>query len=317
MELKVVERTAELARERQRAETLLLHILPPAIAEELKTNGACEPKRHEGSQRAVHRSGGLHAHGSVHFAAACGERIERHLHRLRWHRGRVWTGKINTVGDAYMAAAGVPHAVPDHAARAVRAALAMQACIAHRNEHAKVKWQLRAGETAARWWPAWWWQHQYAYGIWGDTVNVASRMESHLEPGRVNISATTRTGVKGIYTTQYRGKLEAKGKGEIDMYFVTGTGGSEPRELWLPGIRHLRPHFCIARRATARRRYAYRSFDEKTAVHRAACADGFFPKLPCRTHDAVVAAPRQPRRTTGQRSHQQPPGQHRNTLPAA
>ncbi|MBL8513129.1 MAG: hypothetical protein JNJ55_03985, partial [Betaproteobacteria bacterium] len=68
---------------------------------------------------------------------------------------------------------------------------------------------------------------KYAYGIWGDTVNVASRMESHSAPGRVNISSTTRAGVKGTYSTQYRGKLEAKGKGEIDMYFVTGTAEAE------------------------------------------------------------------------------------------
>lgn len=228
LELKVVERTAELARERQRAETLLLHILPPAIAEELKTNGACEPKRHEevsvlftdlvdftrtvasiSPQLAVSELNDI-------FTAFDGIVAEYGLE------------KINTVGDAYMAAAGVPHAVPDHAARAVRAALAMQACIAHRNEHAKVKWQLRAGVHSGPVVAGVVGSTKYAYGIWGDTVNVASRMESHSEPGRVNISATTRTGVKGIYTTQYRGKLEAKGKGEIDMYFVTGTGGSEP-----------------------------------------------------------------------------------------
>jgi class 3 adenylate cyclase len=227
LEVKVVERTAELARERQRAEALLLHILPPAIAEELKTSGACEPKRHEEvsvlftdlvdftrtvatipPQLAVSELNDI-------FTAFDGSVAEYGLE------------KINTVGDAYMAAAGVPHAVPDHAARAVRAALAMQAYIAHRNEHAKVQWQLRAGIHSGPVVAGVVGSTKYAYGIWGDTVNVASRMESHSAPGRVNISATTRTGVKGIYNTQYRGKLEAKGKGEIDMYFITGTTDGE------------------------------------------------------------------------------------------
>ena len=227
LELKVAERTTELARERQRAEALLLHILPPAIAEELKTNGVCEPKRHEEvtvlftdlvdftrtvatipPQLAVSELNDI-------FTAFDGIVAEYGLE------------KINTVGDAYMAAAGVPHAVPDHAARAVRAALAMQAYIAHRNEHAKVQWQLRAGAHSGPVVAGVVGSTKYAYGIWGDTVNVASRMESNSAPGRVNISATTRTGVKGIYNTQYRGKLEAKGKGEIDMYFVTGTPDGE------------------------------------------------------------------------------------------
>lgn len=230
LELKVAERTAELARERQRAETLLLHILPPAIAEELKSNGICEPKRHEDVSvlftdlvdftRTVATIPPQLAVSELNeiFTAFDGIVAEYGLE------------KINTVGDAYMAAAGVPHAVADHAARAVRAALAMQSYVAHRNEHAKLRWQLRAGVHSGPVVAGVVGSTKYAYGIWGDTVNVASRMESHSAPGRVNISATTRAGVKGIYNTQYRGKLEAKGKGEIDMYFVTESAGNESAE---------------------------------------------------------------------------------------
>lgn len=63
---------------------------------------------------------------------------------------------------------------------------------------------------------------KYAYDIWGDTVNVASRMESNSEPGRVNISATTYEAVKDHYHCTYRGKISAKNIGEVDMYFVDG-----------------------------------------------------------------------------------------------
>ncbi len=227
LELKVSERTAELARERQRAEALLLHILPPAIAEELKTRGACEPKRHEHvSVLFTDLVNFTQTVASISPQVAVSE-LNDIFTAFDGIVAEYGLEKINTVGDAYMAAAGVPQDVPDHAARAVRAALAMQAYIAHRNEHAPVQWQLRAGVHSGPVVAGVVGSTKYAYGIWGDTVNVASRMESHSAPGRVNISATTRAGVKGIYNTQYRGKLEAKGKGEIDMYFVTDLAAGE------------------------------------------------------------------------------------------
>jgi len=63
-------------------------------------------------------------------------------------------------------------------------------------------------------------KRKFTYDVWGDTVNIASRMESAGEPGRVNVSAYTYDLVKSKYKGEYRGKLDAKGKGEIDMYFV-------------------------------------------------------------------------------------------------
>jgi class 3 adenylate cyclase len=235
LETKVVERTAELAAERQRSDTLLLHILPPAIAGELKTTGRCEPKRHEEVSvlftdlvdftRTV---AGIPAARAVDelndiFTAFDGIVAEYGLE------------KINTVGDAYMAAAGAPHPVADHAVRAVHAALAMQAYIAHRNRHHDIKWALRAGVHSGPVVAGVVGSTKYAYGIWGDTVNVASRMESHSEAGRVNVSAATRALIKGSYRTRYRGKLVAKGKGEIDMYFVIDEpeAANEPQHAQL------------------------------------------------------------------------------------
>jgi class 3 adenylate cyclase len=61
---------------------------------------------------------------------------------------------------------------------------------------------------------------KFAYDIWGDTVNVAARMESSSEPGKVNISASTYNYVKDQFNCDYRGKIEVKNKGEVDMYFV-------------------------------------------------------------------------------------------------
>ncbi len=63
---------------------------------------------------------------------------------------------------------------------------------------------------------------KFAYDIWGDTVNIASRMESGCEPGKINISGTTHEQVKDKFNCTYRGKVDAKNKGEIDMYYVQG-----------------------------------------------------------------------------------------------
>ena len=64
---------------------------------------------------------------------------------------------------------------------------------------------------------------KFAYDIWGDTVNLASRMESSGEPGRLNISGTTYEKVKDRFRCKHRGKIKAKNKGEVDMYFVEGA----------------------------------------------------------------------------------------------
>ena len=63
-------------------------------------------------------------------------------------------------------------------------------------------------------------KRKYAFDIWGDTVNIASRMESSGEPGRVNVSAYTYDLIRKDYACEYRGRVDAKGKGEVDMYFV-------------------------------------------------------------------------------------------------
>lgn len=67
---------------------------------------------------------------------------------------------------------------------------------------------------------------KFAYDIWGDTVNLAARMESSSEPGKINISGVTYELVKDKFTATYRGKIQAKNKGEVDMYFVEGVSDS-------------------------------------------------------------------------------------------
>ena len=128
--------------------------------------------------------------------------------------------KIKTIGDSYMIAGGLPKPLPDHAERCVDAALRMQAYLEKRNDTSTVKWNMRAGIHSGEVVAGVVGKKKFTYDVWGDTVNTASRMESAGEAGRVNISASTYGLVKSRYKGEYRGKLDAKGKGDIDMYFV-------------------------------------------------------------------------------------------------
>lgn len=228
LEKKVAERTTELAQERERSELLLRNILPAAIADELKRDGRSIPRRYD--EVSILFTDLVEFTRTVASISA-----SRTVDELN----DIFTGfdaivarhgleKINTVGDAYMAAAGVPQACPDHARRCVQAALEMQQWIADRNARAAIQWGLRAGVHSGSVVAGVVGSTKYAYGIWGDTVNVASRMESASERGRVNISASTHALVKDDFQCEYRGKVSAKGKGEIDMYFVAPVTGEVP-----------------------------------------------------------------------------------------
>lgn len=134
--------------------------------------------------------------------------------------------KIKTIGDAYMAAAGLFDDASNHAERCVRASLRMIAFMEERNRTATFKWQLRVGIHSGPVASGVLGMHKYAFGIWGDAVNIASRMESAGETGRVSISAYTYDLIRSMFACTYRGKITAKAKGEIDMYFVNGAAGT-------------------------------------------------------------------------------------------
>ncbi len=220
LERRVIERTADLIQERERTEKLLLNILPAAVAEELKATGRTEPRRFEETSILftdfadfTSTVGTIPAKRMVEelneIFAGFDDIVDRHS-----------VEKIKTIGDAYMAAAGLPVQTSDHAIRCVRAALDMIKFIDLRNQHASIKWGLRVGIHSGPVVAGIVGKRKYAYDIWGDTVNIASRMESAGEVGRVNLSAYTYDLVRSEFKCEYRGKIGAKGKGEVDMYFV-------------------------------------------------------------------------------------------------
>jgi class 3 adenylate cyclase len=123
-----------------------------------------------------------------------------------------------------MCAGGIPTPDDNHIVNIVKASLEIQDYILNRNakriEMNLPAWDIRIGINTGPLVAGVVGKKKYAYDIWGSTVNVASRMESNGEAGRVNISAATYEFVKDKYFCTYRGKIFAKNIGEVDMYFV-------------------------------------------------------------------------------------------------
>ncbi len=132
--------------------------------------------------------------------------------------------KIKTIGDSYMCAGGIPIPDDSHPLAIVKASLEIQQFIKERNERRQLEnlppWDVRIGINTGPLVAGVVGKKKYAYDIWGGTVNVASRLESNGEPGRVNISEATFELVKHKYACTYRGKIQAKNVGEVAMYFI-------------------------------------------------------------------------------------------------
>lgn len=213
-------RLIEIERERSRA--LLNNILPVEIANELSERGSVKPVRNESVSILFTDFSGF----TQTSATMPADRMVAELNDIFAHFDDICDEmgieKIKTIGDAFMAVAGLPKACDDHAQRCVRAGLAMAAYLEHRNSEAAFKWAIRIGIHSGPVVSGVVGKRKYTFDIWGDSVNVASRMESSGEVGRVNISAYTYDLIRADFTCEYRGKVDAKGKGQIDMYFVVG-----------------------------------------------------------------------------------------------
>ena len=129
--------------------------------------------------------------------------------------------KIKTIGDAYLAVSGLPAANPKHAEDIVAAAIEIRDFMTKRQkEIGNRTFGIRVGINSGNVVAGIVGVRKFSYDIWGDTVNIAARMEQNSEEGKINISETTYQLVKDKYPCIYRGKVEAKNKGSIDMYFL-------------------------------------------------------------------------------------------------
>lgn len=134
--------------------------------------------------------------------------------------------KVKTLGNSYMAAAGVPVASEDHAARAAHLALDMVAALERFNDRPGYALQVRIGLATGAVVAGVIGKRMFLYDVWGDTVNTASRMESHGVAGRVQVSESTRVLLSPPFVLEERGALEVEGQGELKTWFVGVSNGA-------------------------------------------------------------------------------------------
>ena len=210
--------------ERDRSKQLLLNILPEETAHELETNGHAQSRYYENATVLFTDFKGFSTIAGKLAPQDLVAELNDYFMAFDEIVEKYNLEKIKTIGDAYMCAGGIPIANDSHPLDAVHAALAMQAYMEKKNSERKEKgmdgWELRAGIHTGPIVAGVVGKKKYAYDIWGDTVNIASRMESNGEPGKVNISSSTYDQIKEYYQCLYRGKISAKNIGEVDMYFV-------------------------------------------------------------------------------------------------
>lgn len=213
-----------IAEEKKRGDELLLNILPSEVAEELKQYGATQAKMYDlvtvfftDFKDFTRIAEQMTPQELVHEIDFCFREFDKII-------GRYSIEKIKTIGDAYMCAGGLPVPTETHPRDVVNAAVEIIEFmkeyqgmrIAKGKPHFEIRIGIHTGPVVAGIVGI----KKFAYDIWGDTVNIAARLESSGAPGRINVSKTTHEMIKDRFHCTYRGKIEVKNKGLLDMYFV-------------------------------------------------------------------------------------------------
>jgi class 3 adenylate cyclase/lipopolysaccharide biosynthesis regulator YciM len=214
----------QIVKEQLRSEALLLNILPEQTAIELKKNGKSEPKSFEmvtvlftDFKNFTKISEMMSPEDLVKEINYCYTAFDTIItkHGIE---------KIKTIGDSYMCAGGLPISNMTNPFDVVSAAIEIRDFMIEENNkkirEGKTYFEIRIGINTGPVVAGIVGVKKFAYDIWGDTVNIASRIESSGEPGKINISENTYQLVKNEFDFEFRGKILAKNKGEIEMYFV-------------------------------------------------------------------------------------------------
>jgi adenylate cyclase len=212
--------------ERSRANRLLLNVLPASIAERLKRGEAVIADRYDhvtvlftdivGFTPLAAR---LEARGVVLLLDEIFSAFDELAEELGLE-------KIKTIGDAYMLVCGAPEPRADHAEKVADAALRIRDYLAKLSRERGLELSMRIGIHSGEVVAGVIGKRKFSFDLWGDTVNTASRMESHGAPGRIHVSEATRTLLAERYVFEERGVVAVKGKGEMRTFWLEGTARS-------------------------------------------------------------------------------------------
>lgn len=221
---------AIIEEEKRHSDELLLNILPAEVAEELKNKGQATARNFDMASILFTDFQDFTAKAEELSATELLYEVNNYFRTFDYICEKYGIEKIKTIGDAYMAAGGLPVPTADSIRRTILAALEMQSFMLSQKieQHTlgKVTFDMRCGIHTGPAVAGIVGVKKFQYDVWGDTVNIASRMESSGEAGKVNISQATYEFVKDDpqFRFEQRGKIEVKGKGEIEMWFVELAG---------------------------------------------------------------------------------------------
>jgi len=231
LEVKVQQRTREIEKQKEiieaakaQSDSLLLNILPDEIAEELKKFGKSYARKHSQVSVLFSDIKGFSSIAETLTPVKLVMQLDEVFGAFDNIIAKYGMEKIKTIGDAYMCACGLPLSDEENAVKAVRAGMDMQRFINEFGLGNKIQnlpvFEVRIGVYTGPLVAGVVGLRKFAYDIWGDTVNLASRMEQHSEAGKVNISGETYRLIKEQFRCTYRGRIETKNKSQVDMYFV-------------------------------------------------------------------------------------------------
>ena len=209
--------------EKNRSDSLLLNILPEETAQELKQNGKVLAKKFESVTVLFTDFEAFTQYAEKLPPEKLVESVDYYFSKFDTIMEKYDLEKIKTVGDCYMCAGGLPFPTKDHACKMVLAAFEIASFVKdskNNNPLNDVRFEIRIGINSGPVVAGVVGTKKFAYDIWGDTVNIASRMESNSEPGKINISQNTYELIKDTFNCDYRGEIEVKNRGMMKMYFV-------------------------------------------------------------------------------------------------
>lgn len=214
----------QIVKEREKSDELLLNILPKKIADELKEKGKTSIRKYDNATVMFTDFKGFTKYAENNTPEEVITLLDHYFCAFDAIIEKYDIEKIKTIGDAYLCVSGIPDSKPGHTSKMIQIAFEMMQVMdetqAKMKDKGGVYLEMRigihcgplvAGVVGSR---------KFAYDVWGDTVNIAARMEQSGQPGDINVSEAVYAMAKDDFEFNYRGEVEAKNKGKMKMYFV-------------------------------------------------------------------------------------------------